>query len=218
MLCLMSAMTIAQSETDLDPEPRGTSPDAPTDGTEQNGNLNTIKQNSTEDSYNSTKNYNGAGSSGMPVSSAIAPSLITSQGPESCLQSSAASMQLAGVGVSRGSYSTDENCERRRDAITLNNLGLKVAAVARICQSDENWFAMMMAATPCPLIRNGKLVVGKNALLLIKQYPDLYIPNYKQQKTYYDSILGVGEEVENEETDTRTLSDRYRASRQNDGN
>jgi len=218
MLCLMSAGSIAQSETDLDPDPRGTSPEAPTDGTQQNGNLNTIKQNSTEDSYNNTKNYNGAGSSGMPVSSAIAPSMITSQGSESCLQSSAASMQLAGVGVSRGSYSVDENCERRRDAITLNNLGLKVAAVARLCQSPLNWEAMLMSATPCPVIKSGRLIVGKSALLLIKQKPELYIPNYEDRKDFYDAILGVGEEYANEEQATTSLSDRYRASKQSDGN
>ena len=42
---------------------------------------------------------------------------------------------------------------------------------------------MFMSATPCPIIKNGKLVVGRNALLEIKQNPELYIVDYQKAKT-----------------------------------
>jgi len=53
--------------------------------TRQEGDLNTIKQDVTEDSFNNT--YNGAGAaSRIPANTAISPSLMSS-GSESCLQS-----------------------------------------------------------------------------------------------------------------------------------
>ena len=47
------------------------------EGAEQDGSLNTNNQNSTVNSNNTTnsRTYNGAGSSGMPVYSAVSPSL-----------------------------------------------------------------------------------------------------------------------------------------------
>jgi len=210
MLCLMSAGSIAQSETDLDPNPPGTSPNAPADGNQQNGNLNNNQQGVIDSSYNKT--YNGAGSSGMPASSAISPSLMSS-GSESCLQSVSGGVQLIGVGVSSGRYMQDTECNRRRDSITLSNMGMKVAAVSLMCQNPNVWQAMLMSATPCPVIKSGSLVVGKRALLLIKQRPELYIPDYAERQAFYDEILGVGEEATNEEESTTSLSDRFRASK-----
>ena len=139
----------------------------------QEGDLNSNTQvggNNTEGSYNSSKTYNGAGSSGMPVNTAISPSLM-SNGSESCLQSITGGVQLVGLGLSSGKYMQDTECNRRRDSITLSNMGMKVAAVSLMCQNPNVWRAMMMSATPCPIIKNGKLIVGKSALLEIKRNP-----------------------------------------------
>ena len=191
-----------RQDVEPDPNPRGQN--------EQNGNLNNNQQDVIESSYNKT--YNGAGSSGMPASSAISPSLMSS-GSESCLQSVSGGLQLIGVGVSSGRYMQDTECNRRRDSITLSNMGMKVAAVSLMCQNPNVWQAMLMSATPCPVIKSGSLVVGKRALLLIKQRPELYIPDYAERQTFYDEILGVGEEATNEEESTISLSDRFRASK-----
>ena len=180
----------------------------------QEGDLNTNTQvngDNTSGSYNSNKTYNGAGSSGMPVSTAISPSLM-SNGNESCLQSITGGLQLIGVGVSSGKYTQDNECNRRRDAITLSNMGMKVAAVSLMCQNPSVWRAMFMSATPCPITRGGKLIVGKNALLEIKRNPELHIADYSDNKELYDNLLGVGTDDTTEVESTISVSDRFRTS------
>lgn len=180
----------------------------------QEGDLNSNTQvggNNVEGSYNSSKTYNGAGSSGMPVNTAISPSLM-SNGSESCLQSITGGVQLVGLGLSSGKYMQDTECNRRRDSITLSNMGMKVAAVSLMCQNPNVWRAMMMSATPCPIIKNGKLIVGKSALLEIKRNPELHIVDYSESKDYYDNILGVGSNDTTEVESTTSVSARFRTS------
>lgn len=212
LLVTLSLSGLAQTregvEVDLDGQPL-----VPADNT-QEGDLNSNTQvggNNTEGSYNSNKTYNGAGSSGMPVNTAISPSLM-SNGSESCLQSITGGVQLVGLGLSSGKYMQDTECNRRRDSITLSNMGMKVAAVSLMCQNPSVWRAMFMSATPCPIIKNGKLVVGRNALLEIKQNPELHIVDYSESKDYYDNILGVGTNDTTEVESTVSVSDRFRTS------
>lgn len=209
LITLIPLLALAQIETSPEiPDNRpGSSPSEGGDNLE--GNLS--QQNSNNN--NVSKTYNGAGSNGMPASSAISPSLMSS-GSESCLQSISGGLQLIGVGVSTGKYIQDTECNRRRDSITLSNMGMKVAAVSLMCQNPNVWQAMLMSATPCPVIKSGSLVVGKRALLLIKQRPELYIPDYVERQKFYDEILGVGEEQADEEESTTSLSTRFRASKQ----
>ena len=222
LLILLIGLASPAFGQDIDPAPEVDPPPVREDGeyepefdgdgddTRQEGDLNTIKQDVTEDSYNNT--YNGAGAaSRIPANTAISPSLM-SNGSESCLQSISGGLQVVGFGLSSGKYLQDVECNRRRDAITLSNMGMKVAAVALMCQNENVWRAMFMSATPCPIIRSGRLVVGKTALLTIKQNPELHIPDYKDQREFYDKILGVGDDATNEETDSRSISDRYRTS------
>lgn len=147
----------------------------------------------------------------MPVNTAISPSLM-SNGSESCLQSTTGGLQLIGVGVSSGRYTQDIECNRRRDAITLSNMGMKVAAVSLMCQNPNVWRAMFMSATPCPIVKSGKLVVGRNALLEIKQNPELHIADYSDNKNLYDSLLGVGTNESTEVESAINVSDRFRTS------
>ena len=182
-------------------------------GNEQNGDLNSNTQNSTVNSNNTTnsKTYNGAGSSGMPVTSAISPSLMSS-GNDSCLRSQVNGLQLSIVGFSTGQYLQDIECNRRKDAKTLKELGMSVASVALMCQKQEVWKSMFTSGTPCPILVNGKLVVGKNAYLVMKRSPELYIPDYKMYEMYYNISLGIGSEVSNEEAANLSISERYRTS------
>ena len=177
-------------------------------GNTQNGYLNTSNSNK----GNVTKTYNGAGSRSMPANTAVAPSLMSS-GSESCLQSVSNGVQMIGFGVSRGLYRQDEECNRRRNAVTLSNMGMKIAAVSLMCQNPDVWREMLMAATPCPIIKYGKIVVGKRALLEIKQRPELYISDFEERREFYSAILGVGvEENGEEESNTGSLSSRFRTS------
>ena len=179
----------------------------------QEGDLNSNTQDSTVNSNNTTnsKTYNGAGASGMPVTSAISPSLMSS-GNDSCLRSHTGGLQLAVFGLSMGKYYQDLECNRRKDAKTLRELGMSVASVSLMCQKEEVWLAMFKAGTPCPLLVNSKLVVGRNAYLVMRRNPESYIPDYKINEIYYNSVLGIGIEVSDEETSTLSISQRYRSS------
>lgn len=181
----------------------------------QDGDLNTNTQDSTVNSNNTTnsKTYNGAGASGMPVTSAISPSLMSS-GNDSCLRSQTGGVQLALVGVSLGKYYQDLECNRRKDAKTLRELGMSVASVALMCQKLEVWESMFSAGTPCPMLVNSKLVVGKSAYFAMRRYPDKYIPNYSVKKEYYDTALRINGGVNEEEnTSNLTISQRFRTIR-----
>ena len=208
----------------------------------QDGSLNTNTVGSTVSSNNNSKDesvsntYHGAGSSSsMPVGSAIAPSYM-SNGMETCLQGSGRSIQTGLIGYTDGSYEKDIDCNRRRDARLLSDLNMKVAAISRLCiGSVETFRAMMLSATPCPLIASGKLVVGKRAFLLMKTQPNLYIPDYGEVKVlrtatwskklptlkyndtqkWYNQILGIGvtDNEENEESGSdKSVSDMFRRS------
>lgn len=183
---------------------------------QQNGDLNTNNQDSTVNSNNTTesitKNYNGAGAgTTMPVTSSISPSLMSS-GNDSCLRSETGGIQLAIIGLSAGKYYQDLECNRRKDAKTLRELGMSVASVSLMCQKPEVWLAMFTAGTPCPMLVNSKLVVGRNAYLVMRRSPDTYIPDYKLDKVYYNTVLGIGTEVSDEEASTLSISERFRTS------
>jgi len=208
LITLIPLLALAQIETS--PE----IPDNGPGGAPQQGDGDRLEgdlSNQNSNNGNVTKTYNGAGSNGMPANTAVAPSLM-SNGSESCLQSTSGGLQLIGVGVSRGKYVQDSECNRRRNAITLSNMGMKIAAVSLMCQNPDVWRAMLMAATPCPVIKSGRIVVGKRAFLAIKQKPGLHIPDYEEKREFYDAILGMGAETDEVEEITSSLSTRYRTS------
>ena len=179
----------------------------------QEGSLNTSNVESTVSSNNTTTDtstsnvYNGAGSSSeIPVGSAISPTYM-SNGVETCLQGVGGSIQTVAIGISSGTYEKDEDCNRRRDAKVLSDLGMKVAAIARMCQDVSIWRSMFISGTPCPILSNGKLVVGKRAFLVMKTQPQIYIPDYGKVKrnltdtqVWYNKILGIGEKLNEEST------------------
>tara|TARA_Y100000033_G_scaffold49281_1_gene57384 strand:+ start:640 stop:1266 length:627 start_codon:yes stop_codon:yes gene_type:complete len=184
---------------------------------DQQGDLNTNTQDSTVNSNNSTTNnsktFNGAGSSSqMPVYSAISPSLMSS-GNDTCLKSKSGGAQFVMIGISAGQYMQDEKCNRRKDAKTLKELGMSIAAVSLMCQEKEIWTAMFTSGTPCPILVNGKLVVGRAAMMAMRQLPTVFIPDYVKRKPYYDAMLNIGETDEIEEVDSgASISERFRTS------
>ena len=83
--------------------------------------------------------------------------------------------QKFGIGISGGTYRTDENCERIKLSKVLNDLGMKVAAVSILCQDERVFHAMIQSGTPCPY--NGK--IWNEALKDWKKYDKLR-PDYEQ--------------------------------------
>ena len=223
LISLASSVSAQVTEPEVDPQPEIDPPPTREDeppnsdevpdnnpGTDTNieGDLNTSNSNNN----NVTKTFNGAGSRSMPASTAIAPSLM-SNGTQSCLKSLSGGVQLVGIGLSSGMYRQDEECNRRLNAITLSNMGMKVASVSLMCQNAQVWRAMFMSATPCPIIRSGRLLVGKNALLAIKQNPELWIPDYEEESEFYDQLLaGGGDENGEQDSSGGSLSERFRST------
>jgi len=105
--------------------------------------------------------------------SAAAPS-YNSMTQDVCAVGVSAGIQTFGVGLSGGKHVIDENCERLKLARILNDFGMKVAAVAILCQDERVFESMIQAGTPCPI--DGK--IGKEAKALWSKY-DHERPDYK---------------------------------------
>ena len=105
--------------------------------------------------------------------SAAAPS-YNSMTQDVCAVGASAGIQTFGVGISGGKHFIDKNCERLKLARILNDFGMKVAAVAILCQDERVFESMIQAGTPCPI--SGK--IGKDALALWNKY-DHERPDYK---------------------------------------
>jgi len=127
-----------------------------------------------------------SGSSSSTTTSSTTNSNIKSAPPSSnapsynsmtqdvCAVGASAGIQTFGVGLSGGKHFIDKNCERLKLARILNDFGMKVAAVAILCQDERVFESMIQAGTPCPI--DGK--IGKNALALWTKY-DFERPDYK---------------------------------------
>jgi len=209
LLLPLSAMAQFQDGEEFEDNPRTPSEQTAPEN-EQEGDLNSNTQNSNNNNRTTTNVGQGAGAP-TPVSTAIAPSLM-SQGSDTCLQSKSGGVQLLDIGVSRGAYKQDDECNRRRDAKVFKDLGMTVAAVSRMCQQVDNWRAMFASGTPCPILVRGRMVFGRNAVLAMKTNPNVYIPDYSKKKVFYDTLLGIGEpnESSKENTDSRSVSERFR--------
>ena len=105
----------------------------------------------TESEVTSTITTNGATTTTIksPPASAITPTINTSNS-DLCTFGVAGAVQTQILGISTGTQFTDENCERLKNAKTLYDMGMKVAAVSMMCQDTRVFKAMMNAGTPCP--------------------------------------------------------------------
>jgi hypothetical protein len=84
-----------------------------------------------------------------PPPSAISPTINTSNS-DTCTIGVSGAVQTQILGISAGKTVRDFNCERLKNAKTLYDMGMKVAAVSVMCQDKRIFDAMMDAGTPCP--------------------------------------------------------------------
>ena len=102
---------------------------------------------------NSTVTSNGSMETTInsPPPSAISPNLSTGTG-DLCTISASASIQTQILGFSAGKVFTEKNCIRLKNATTLYDMGMKVAAVSVMCEEETGVIrkAMSNAGTPCP--------------------------------------------------------------------
>ena len=161
--------------------------------------------------------------------SSIAPTVMGGGGNDSCLIPKSRGLQLNIIGLSQGEMQQDPNCNRRKNARLLGlpqqvgGLGLQVSAISVMCQDPTVFRSMMLANTPCPIndVRTGKLLMGKKAIDKYREDPATFVVGYAEDKEFWNTLLRVGEEYEDEEivvednTPKLSISDRFRSSKRN---
>jgi len=123
-------------------------------------------------SSNSTTNSTTNSNTKSAPPSASSPS-YNSMTQDVCAVGGSLGVQTFGLGISGGKHAIDKNCERLKLARILNDFGMKVAAVAILCQDERVFESMIQAGTPCPI--DGK--IGKEAKDLWGKY-DHERPDY----------------------------------------
>ena len=125
-------------------------------------------QNSNSNS-NSTTTTNGSTTTKVisPPPTAVAPA-VTIINSDVCAVGYSGAAQTQILGISFGGATTDRNCERLKLARGVYDMGMKVAAVAIMCQDERVFSAMMNAGTPCPI--DGK--IGEQAKEIWENNPD----------------------------------------------
>ena len=128
---------------------------------------------------NSTSNSNIKSS--PPTASAPSYNSMTQ---DVCAVGVSGGVQTFGFGISGGKHTIDKNCERLKLARILNDFGMRVAAVAILCQDERVFESMISAGTVCPI--DGK--IGAEAMALWSKYGherpdyDTYVKRMKDRK------------------------------------
>ena len=128
-----------------------------------NRNINTSNSQSTNANNNVNQNVNSGDMTNrnindtnitqrviQPPPTAVAPSMMSGGNTDLCSTGTSGSVQTQIFGVSGGGTTRDMNCERLKLSKTLYDMGMKVAAVATMCQDRRVFDAMLAAGTPCP--------------------------------------------------------------------
>lgn len=138
---------------------------------------------------NTTNSYTG---DTRVTSQSSAPSM-SAMSQDLCVVGMSGGVSTFGLGVSAGTFRTDENCERIKLSKVLNDLGMKVAAVSILCQDERVFHAMQQSGTPCPF--EGK--IGKEALNQWNKYNQLR-PDYDRYVADLKYIEKKNAELEKE--------------------
>jgi len=116
-----------------------------------------------------------------PPPSAISPN-VGGTNSDLCTISSSGAMGTQIFSLSLGATYTEQNCLRLKNAKTLYDFGMKVAAVSLLCAdpSGEIHRAMAMAGTPCPYM--GKIGAEATAAWEVHT-EDIPVPTREHEKT-----------------------------------
>jgi hypothetical protein len=129
----------------------------------------------------------------QPPPTAVAPSMMSGGNNDLCTTGTSGAVQTQILGVSSGGTVRDLNCERLKNAKTLYDMGMKVAAVSVMCQDRRVFDAMWNAGTPCPF----EGMIGTAAKLAWEAHPDRIPPPEEAspddfyKKTAFGAFLGA---------------------------
>jgi hypothetical protein len=131
--------------------------DSTSNNTSNNTNTNTNTNTNNNHSTGDVTNRNITDSTQTiksPPPTAVAPA-VTTINNDVCAVVASGAVQTQIFGFSMGGTMRDMNCERIKLAKNLFDMGMKVAAVATLCQDERVFAAMNAAGTPCPV--DGKI-------------------------------------------------------------
>jgi hypothetical protein len=123
----------------------------------------------------------------QPPPTAVAPTMMSGGNADLCTTGSSGSIQTQIFGVSGGGTTRDLNCERLKLSKTLFDMGMKVAAVATMCQDRRVFDAMLAAGTPCPY--EGQ--IGAQAKAAWEANPDK-LPKLDKKEIVDDTTTKIG--------------------------
>jgi hypothetical protein len=170
-----------------------------------NRNINSTTSANTNNNVNSSTNVNQNVNSGdmtnrninsteitqkiiQPPPTAAAPSMMSGGNADLCTTGTSGAVQTQIFGVSSGGTIRDMNCERLKLSKRLYDMGMKVAAVATMCQDRRVFDAMMAAGTPCPY--DGK--IGEAARAAWAQNQEQIPQLEKEEKNETIKNIGLG--------------------------
>ena len=103
------------------------------------------------------------------------------------------------LGIATGVLIDDELCQLLKLSRSQYAYGMKVSAVALLCQDPRVWTSMMDAGTPCPV----KGLIGAEAATYWEENPDeipdgsRYKPEYLQAKVEEEKPEGDFDDIKN---------------------
>ena len=126
----------------------------------------------------------------QPPPTAVAPTMMSGGNSDLCTTGVSGAVQTQIFGVSGGGTTRDLNCERLKLSKTLYDMGMKVAAVAVMCQDRRVFEAMLSAGTPCPY--DGK--IGEQAKASWEASPSKVpeLEDHKKDKQNAAKNIGFG--------------------------
>lgn len=143
--------------------------------------IDPIVTDSTSRSYSETSS-NSTTTVKSPPPTAVAPA-ITTINNDVCATAASGAVQTQILGISMGGTTRDMNCERIKLSKNLYDMGMKVAAVATLCQDDRVFQAMLDAGTPCPV--QGKIGESAKSIWKVKgriKDEDIVVPSPEEKK------------------------------------
>lgn len=126
----------------------------------------------------------------QPPPTAVAPTMMSGGNSDLCTTGVSGAVQTQIFGMSGGGTVRDLNCERLKLSKTLYDMGMKVAAVATMCQDRRVFDAMLAAGTPCPY--EGK--IGEQAKAAWEANPEKLpvLENHNKDKQNAAKNIGLG--------------------------
>jgi hypothetical protein len=154
-----------------------------TNGNSQNITLNlpappadsttTVNQNVRQEGDTTSRIIHSGTQTVRNVPSVNGPQLTSSN--DTCMGSMSASVNVPGLGIGGGKTVIDKNCVMLKNSRELWNMGMKAAALARMCMDPDNMEALELTSFECPQTTRAKARAEANATAERSEITDPYV-------------------------------------------